>query len=274
MKTDNEFQLFEKNDNGFIELIYPPNNGMSAKDVGEAILGMQLCLAEIARVSGINNIEIIVYPIEKGSLKTIFAYVKKDGWKIVVGIDIVFNLINNGFGVIENFGANKAHNLTTEVIQSVKDLKVLELCKSKNFIYGGQKIVQPLKENIQSVKIQYGKDNFEIECENKQKFYEDLIIEPIFPELENGKEITIVGEITRMNKGYGDLGFQYKNRTLKCVPWDIRTSVTQYHEYIEENQVQLKGIVSRSSIFDVPEISIISIQRIEPNQSTLFEEGK
>ena len=233
--TESSAQLFEQNSNGFIELVYPPNNGMSAKDIGEAILGMQLCLEEIAKIAKFEDIEIVIFPIEPGSLKTKFAYVKKHGWKIVIGADIVFNLLNNGFDVISHFGANKAHNQSTEVMQYSRDINVLELCKSKNFIYGTQKIVAPLAENIEKVEIHYGDNKMEIKCKNRQKFFEELGPESIFPELEDGKTVTIAGEITRINKGYGDLGFKYKDRTLRCTPFDPQINITQFHESIEES---------------------------------------
>ena len=272
--TDISSQLFAENGNGLISLIYPPDEGMYAKSVGEAILGMQLCLEEIAKVAKLDDLEIVVFPVEDGSFKTVFAFLKKDGWKIVVGLDIVFNLFNNGFDVIEHFGANKAHNLDTEVLQYVQDPNVLALCRSKNFIYGSQKIVGPLSEEVQKVEIRYGEGKLEIKCENKQKYFEELEKESIFPELRDGEEVTIAGEITRINKGYDDLGFKYKDRTLKCTPFDSEISATQFHEFLEENQVLLTGVVKRSGPYDLPELKVISISKIESqNQASMFEQS-
>ena len=260
--------LTENQGNGFIELVYPPSEGMNAKEIGEAILGMQTCLREAAEIAKIDDFEVIIFPAERGSFKTIFAFTKKNGWKIIVGIDFVFHLINGGFDLVEHFGANKAHNPDKETIERAMNVEVLDLCKNKNFILGSQKIVSPLKETVQKVEIRYRENETEIKCENRQKFFEELEKEEILPELKNGETINIAGEIVRINKEYGDLGFRYKDRTIKSSPID-NSSVIQYHNLLEEDQVLLCGMVIRENNFETPQIKIISIKKIKDSQKQL-----
>ncbi|PJC39384.1 hypothetical protein CO044_00005, partial [Candidatus Peregrinibacteria bacterium CG_4_9_14_0_2_um_filter_38_9] len=63
-----------------------------------------------------------------------------------------------------------------------------------------------------------------------------------------------------------------KERTLKCTTFDFETSITQYHEFLEDSQVLLTAIVKRDGPYDLPELKVISIAKIEPpNQTSIFE---
>lgn len=270
---NNLFKINSSKNSECIELIYSINDGMNAKEIGEAILGMQGCLCETAKVANINDFEIIIFPAESGSFKTVFKFAKKNSWKIIISVDLVFNLINGGFKLIENFGATKTYNSDKQVIKQLQqdniNIKALDLCKNKNFIAGSQKVVFPLKESVNKVEIKYGEKITEIKCENRQKFFEDLEQDVIFPELKNGEQVKIAGEIIRINKEYNDLGFKYKDKTLKGVLLEKDTNITQFHEFIKENQVLLIGIVVRENNFDTPQLKIISIENIENSQYKL-----
>ena len=264
-------QIFTESGNGLIEMIYPPDNGMNAKEIGEAILGMQVCLDEVAKILKIDDLEVIIFPVQHGSFKTIFAYVKK-GVIVLGGIGNMFAFLNGGFDLIDRFGANEVNNTTNSVVNVINNPNLVELCKSKNFIYGAQKVVAPLRESVNKVQIKYDDNSFEINCENKDKFFEELGDEYLFPELVDGQNTTIAGEITRINKESSDLGFKYKGRILKGKPLNKEISISTFHEFLDENQVLLTAQIKRSSAFELPELKIIGISKIShDDQLNLFE---
>lgn len=256
-------KLFRNSNENLLELVYSTGDGMEAEELGRAILGMKICLEEAAKIYGSKDFNIIVLPIEKGSVKTLFIFVRKNHWKMIIAADIIINLMNNSLDLIQQYGVNKSYYQPKEVIDNVQNLKILDLCRNRNFIKGSQEITHPLEESVQKLQIKYNGQSFEINCENRQKFFEEIEEDPILPELENGTEVQLFGEIIRINKESNDLGFRYKDRTLKGILFKNEEDITIYHDLIKENQVRLKGVVVRESMFKTPQIKIISIDKIE-----------
>lgn len=268
MNTDRLFSI--NHDDGSIILIYSADNStMPAKDFGQAMLGFETCLREIAKFSGLYQEGIYVEPVEFGSLKTKFHYIRKNPWVIVVGLDIIVNLLNNSVQLIDKFGASNFKNPQKEILEQISDKKVLDLCRSYEYRSGLQKIAQPLNETNQKVQIVIGNEKTEINCENKYQYYVDKENEPILPELINGDEVTINGEITRINKKVNDLGFIYNGYTIGVSPLDKERSTSNFHEYLEMDRVELTGIVIRNSDFQVPKIKVIAIKQEEDDQLNL-----
>jgi hypothetical protein len=266
MKENLENSLFEtKKSDQIIQLVYHANNGMKAEDIGNAILGMQLCFSAIAKVQNHDKYELLVFPIEKGSLKTIFKVIVPIG----ISVSTVVGIFSDSINIIQSFGSNRVSNPDPEVLREVTNSKILETCKSRAFIEGGQKIVTPLNESVSSLEIKYDEKGFIISCEKKDKFFEGTESE-IFPELKNGEKVKLAGEIVRLNKDYNDLGFRYKGRKLKCFPADLDSKIVQFHDFMEEEQVLMEGVVLRLNESELPQIQILSIQRItKAEQPTL-----
>lgn len=253
-----------------ILLIYSANNNaMPAKELGEAIIGLEACLKEVAKIGALYYEGIYIEPIEIGSIKTRLAYIKKIPFKIIVEIGIVAALFNDSFQVIDRFGANNLKNPSKEILEQINDKRVLDLCRSFEFRNGLQKIAQPLNEENNKAQIIISDKTLQITCENKYHFYVDKQEEPILPELINGEEVTIEGEITRINKKLNDLGFIYKSYTLNVSPLDKEKSTAKFHEYLEMDRVKLTGIVIRDSEYEVPKIKVINITPIENPQQKL-----
>lgn len=269
-------KLFEiETSSSEILLIYSAtNSAMPARELGEAIIGLEACLKEVAKISALYYEGIYIEPIETGSIKTKLVYIKKHPWVVVVGIDLVANLFNNSFQLIDRFGANSFKNPQKEVLEAIADKRVLDLCRSFEFRNGLQKVAQPLSEENQKVQIAISDKTLEITCENKYHFYVDQQDEPILPELKNGEEVTIDGEITRINKKLNDLGFIFKGYTLNVSPLDKEKNTTKFHGYLELDKVRLKGIVIRNSEYEVPKIKVMEISSIENPQQKLQLGGK
>lgn len=247
-------------------------SGMRASELGEAILGMSQCLYEAGHVALLNFDDIYVLPIEHGSVKTIFIFIRNQQgisrWDIVVGLGVLFALINDGFSIIERFGANQVRQQSFEVIQAINDERVLKLCQSSSFRNGAKDVAHPLSEVNEKVTIKYGEKSFEIICDNKYQFYESDNQE-ILPELTDGQEVTLHGEITRINKKTNDLGFVYKGKALSVSPSEPDKSIADYHVFLTAEEVIVRGLVSRVSMFEVPKIKIFDIYTNDENQLPL-----
>lgn len=245
---------------------------MKASELGEAILGMSQCLKEAGHLALLDFDDIFVLPIERGSVKTIFIFIRNQQgiskWDMVVGLGVVFALVNDGFSIIERFGANQVRQQNTEVIQAITDDRVLKLCQSSSFRNGAKEVAQPLSEINEKVTIKYGKESFEINCDNKYQFYETDEQE-ILPELIDGQEVTLHGEITRINKKTNDLGFVYKGKALSVSPIESDKNIADYHDLLTSDEVVVNGIVSRSSKYETPKIKIVDIHSNEENQLPL-----
>ncbi len=253
-----------------ILLVYDAEkSSMPARDLGKAIIGLELCLSEVARTSLLFYEDIYIEPIEQGSIKTKLVFIKKNPFTIIVGIDLVANLFNNSFQLIDRFGANSFKNPQKEILEQISDRRILDLCRNFNFRDGLQQIAQPINELNQKAEIIISNKTLRITCDNKYQFYVDKQDEPILTELRNGEEVTIEGEITRINKKLNDLGFIYKGHTLNVSPLDKENSTSKFHEYLEQDKVKLRGIVIRDSDYEVPKIKVIEINSINNTQQKL-----
>ena len=269
------FPDMQNQETGVIELVYSSDVGMKALDVAEAIRGMQAMLKEAGALEGLKDFEVFVYPIEQGSQKIIFKYVKKTG-AVIVYIGGVFGFFTGGLDLIERFGANTAYHQPQEVINAASNAKILELCKNKNFIEGSKKIVEPISSEVK-VSVRYKDTNQEVEitCDSKEKFEETLSEneDMILPDWQNGAPVSIVGELTRINKGYNDIGFKYKDMTLVVKPLSPEEKVSAYHALLDEEQVFLQGIVIRNSYFEKPEIKFERLEKFRESISLVNEES-
>ncbi len=126
-------------------------------------------------------------------------------------------------------------------------------------------MAKPLSEVVQSATIKYGDQSLEITCENKYKFY-DIEDEEILPELKDGMQVTLNGEITRINKRSNDLGFNYRGKALSVSPLDTEKNIADYHKYLAADEVQITGLISRTSSFESPKIKIIEITTMSEDQ--------
>ncbi len=250
-------------------IYFVDQTGIKASDLGEAILGLSQCLKEAANLANLDFDDVFILPIERGSVKTVFIFIQNQrgrrAWDVVIGLGVVFALVNDGMSVIEKFGANAVRNQEQAVIQTILDPRVIKLCQSSSFRDGAKDVVQPLSEINQKVTIKYGEKSFEINCDNKYQFYESDEQE-ILPELIDGEEVTLNGEITRINNTTNDLGFVYKGKSLSVSPSDGEKSIADYHQFLTVDEVTVQGIVSRSSKYETPKIKITEIHSLEQDQ--------
>lgn len=245
---------------GEIDLIYFANQSvMPAKFMGEAIIGLDTCLRECAKVGKLNYDAIYIEPLEIGSIKTTLKYIRKHPFEVIVGLGVVAGLLNDSFQIIDRYGASNLRNPTVEVLHEIKDARVLDLCTNFDFRKGLNKIAEPLDELNQKAHIVIGEKTMEINCENKYKFYIDKETEEILPELVNGSTVTLFGEITRINKKANDLGFSYKGYSMNVSPLEKEKSTKEFHEYLELDEVKLQGVVFRDNNYQVPRLKVISI---------------
>lgn len=230
---------------------------------------MSQCLKEAANLANLDFDDVFILPIEQGSVKTIFIFIQNksgsNAWQVVVGLGVVFALVNDGLSVIDKFGATSVKEQDLAVIETITDPRVLKLCQSSSFRNGAKDVVQPLSEVNQKVTIKYGENSFEIDCDSKYKFYESDN-EEILPELKEGDVVTLSGEITRINKKTNDLGFVYKGKSLSLSPNDGEKSIADYHHFLTAEQVTVNGIVSRGNKYETPKVKIIDIYSSEQDQ--------
>lgn len=263
------FSLRKQSD--IVELVYDSDNGIKADQMGNAIIGMQLCFSEIGKLIEAGGLDLVVLPIEKGSLKTKFKLI---GYS-VAGVGIIVGIFSDSLDIIQRLGLKKVFNPDQEVLKQITDPRVLGVCSSKKFAEGSQKIVAPLSESVNNLEVKYDNEGITIDCENKEKFFEDTEDEIIFPELKNGEVVKLAGEIIRLNKEYNDLGFKYKDRTLKCFPKDLNENIVQFHDFLEAEQVIIEGEIFRIEEKEMPQIQIISIEKINsPKQQIIILEKK
>jgi hypothetical protein len=248
---------------------FPRENGLRAEDLGEAILGMRLCLKEAASIASLDYDNIYVLPIQQGSVRTVFVYVIENPWKVIVTLDLIANLLNNSVGLIQHFGIDRIKNPDPEVLGSITQKGVLELCQSKDYRIGVQGIVTPLNELNEKAEITISRERITITCDNKYKFYEDET-EVILPELVNGEAVNLRGEVYRINKSSNDIGFLYKGKSLKVIPMDPEVGVSNYHEFLRNEEVMLSGIVVRDSLHETPRIRLTEISNVADNSQESF----
>ncbi len=256
-------QLFkDKETAGEIELIYSSNVGLPGLEIGESIIGMSRILQEVAVVLKVSGVEVIVFPPESGSFKSVFRYVAKNRKTIIIETTAVVTLLNQSFGLIQNFGINTTFHQSKPVIDAAQNAQVVELCGSRLFAEGASKVLLPLKEQVRTVKIKADDKSFEVHCEDRSKFFEPLDDSgtEILPELVNGNTYNLDGGISRINKEWNEIGFRYQGIALKAVPYDSDAKVTMYHDLIPDDQVTLRAIVIRNSNYEKPELRIISMQ--------------
>lgn len=268
-----ESRLFEvKHGDGKIFLIYQANeNSMPADEFGKAIVGFESCLREAAKIGLLYHEGIFIEPIEVGSVRSVFKYVKKNPLAVVVAIDLVVNLFNNSFQLIDRFGADSFKNPHKEILEQVTDKKILELCRSFEFRNGLQKVAEPVSDLNQEAEIIIGENNLKITCKNKYQFYVNKEDSPVLPNLVNGEEVFISGEITRINKRLNDIGFLYDGYTLNISPIDKEKSVALFHEFLDTDKASVRGIVIRDSEFQVPKIKVLDIEKYNNPQASLLD---
>jgi hypothetical protein len=260
-----------------VELIYDADRSlMPAKDLGEAIVGMSIALKIAGRVSLLDFEDVFIYPVQEGSVKSYFVYIKKNKNLIITQINIIVvsQVLISSLNLIGHFGLSAFKNPSTEVISGI-DKKVLSLCMNADFRKSIVKIAKPINEINQKVTIKIINKSYEITCDNQYKFLleED---DPILPELKNGEEVSLVGKLTRMNMvPNNDLGFDYKGRILSLTPRDEDKNVaTEYHQFTPLPRVVVSGIVVRKSDFEVPRIKVISMNEVNNNQINIFGSEK
>lgn len=176
----------ETSGSGIFLVYFATNNSMPAKELGEAIIGLEECLKETAKISLLYYDGIYIEPIIPGSIKTKIAFIKKHPFQIILEIGVIAALFNDSFQIIDRFGANSLRNPSKEILEQIKDRKVLDLCRSYNFREGLQKVAQPLNEENKKVQILINDKSSQITCKNKYQFYLDKQDEPILQELSNG----------------------------------------------------------------------------------------
>lgn len=259
----------EKTDDIVLLKYSAEKNRLIASDVGNAILGMNLCLREIANISSFQYEEICVLPLEKGSLKIKFIFVDLN-WKAIVRIGIVADILVNSFLLSEKFGLSNLKSPSAQILEAVTDPRILDVCQSGNFRKGANKIVSPLAEDNKKLSIEVSNKSIEIKCEDKDKFLIDD--EQILPQLVDGKEVEIKGELTRINKINNDLGINYKNHQLSVLPLKNQ-SAANFHNFLVAKEVTIKGIVRRNSYYENPRIIILSIEEVNNPQADIFEKN-
>lgn len=258
----------DSQDSPEITLTYSGEKGfILARDLGKAILGMELCLKAAADTCNLDYEYIVVKPIEKGSVKTIFLFVKKNKEAIHV-LASVATILTSGIILMDRFGSNSFKSPTTEILEAIKDRRVLELCQSNQFRKGAQEIVSPLGEENEIVEINISNQSVSIKCDRKDKFLmkED---EQILPDLKDGDEVSLKGEITRINKTSNDLGFQYQGYNLILRPLEKEQSSADFHNFLAEKEIVLTGKIIRSSLYETPRILVISMKKVDISQTKL-----
>lgn len=266
--------LFDlKDDTTPLELIYAANlNKMSAKDLGEAIVGMSTILKIAGRAAGIDFEDVYVYPIQEGSVKTLLIYIKRNKNKLIadVGVVVVGTIILNSFDLIGQLGLTMLKKPDAHILTMV-DKQILELCMNAEYRKSVTKVARPLNLENKKVTIKVAQDSYDITCETQYKFItEDE--EPILPELRNGQIASLTGSLTRMNMRNNDLGFEYHGRTLSIFPNDHKKNVaTEYHQFTPLPLVTVTGEVVRESDFVVPKLKVIKMDEAKNEQTRMFD---
>jgi len=261
-----------------IELIYDAEKSlMRAVDLSEAILGMSTCLRIAGRSASLDFEDVYVSPLEEGSIKAVFKFVKRDRRDLIVGTvsgttsGILVILIVGSFQLIGQQGLAALKNPNAETMASV-DKKVLELCMNSDYRKSVTKVARPINEVNQKVTIKVDSKSYEINCDNQYKFItEDE--DPILPELRDDETVEIAGRLTRINLDQNDLGFEYKGRKLSIYPEDPDKAVgKEFHQFLENPVVTITGVVVRDSDFLVPKIKVLKMEEYKPAQISLLDE--
>lgn len=262
------------------ELIYDANKSMmSSRDLGEAILGMSTCISVVGRSAKLDFESVHIFPIEHGSIRTLYTFVKRNKDEIIVqtiSASLGGVIIAGFLGAVALIGQHGLPALKTpcgEILKSA-NAAVIELCTNAEFRRSITKIARPVNELNQKVIIKVNENSYEINCENQYKFLtEDE--EEILPELQNGETVSLIGMLTRMNMRNNDLGFEYHGKTLSISPVDPDKNVaTEYHQFTPLPQVQVMGIVARDNAFVVPRLKVIKMSVPENIQPELFKDNK
>lgn len=275
MKTQ---QLFENDERELIfELIYDANrNLMSAKELGEAILGMAACMSIAGRTVQLDFESVHVYAIGEGSVKTRFTFTRREQRTIYIAAvgsalgNILSTTFLGTFTLIGQYGLPALKSPTVEILEKV-DKKIIDMCTNADFRKSVTKIALPINELNQKVTIKIDGNSYEINCDNQYKFItedEELIL----PELRNGETVKLVGTLTRMNMKNNDLGFEYHDKTLSISPSNPEKNVaTEYHQFTPMPRVNVTGIVIRNSDYEVPKLKVISMSEFTEAQTALFD---
>jgi hypothetical protein len=262
-----------------IELIYDADKSlMRASDLGEAILGMTTCLRIAGRSAAFDFEDVYVSPLEEGSVKAVFRFVRRHKNTLIVGTvsgatgTLLSTLILAPFQLIGQYGLPALKQPSAEVMATV-DKKVLEMCMNGDYRKGATKVARPINEVNQKVTIKVDSKSYEINCDNQYKFItEDE--EPILPNLVDGETVTITGQLTRLSLDQNDLGFLYKGRRLSIKPQDRDKTVgTEFHQFFDKPKplVTITGQVYRDSFYVVPRIGVIIMVEFTPAQTNMFD---
>lgn len=272
---DSKSKLFKEEEKKFFVVVKYSGqmSSMRAKDLGEAIVGMDYCMRKAGVLGSLDFDDVFILPIEEGSVKTTFLYIKNNPWKIVSRSNNVAGLLSASIMAIQLFGANNFRIPTKDIIDRIGDPKVLELCQGFQYRKSLQKVASPLGEYNEKVEIVIGNESVVINCENKYRFYVDKENEQILPDLINGEKRTLRGEIYRINKDNNDLGFKYNGRHISVTPLDEEKNTKEFHQYLDPSEVLLTGIVERSSMYETPSIRVINIVESKQNLFKFYKVG-
>lgn len=273
--------MFDDNEDKLIfELIYEGDKSlMSAKDLGEAIIGMSTCIAIAGRDAKLDFESVYIFPIETGSIRTLFTFTRREKNEIkiqtvsaVLGGTVTAAFIG-AFSLIGQYGLPALKAPSGDILENVNK-KAIELCTNAEFRRSVPKIARPISEINQRVTLKVQNNSYEINCDNQYKFIaEDE--EPILPELKNGETVSLPGSLTRMNMKNNDLGFDYHNKTLALTPIDPDKNVAvEYHQYTPLPKVIVTGVVVRESEFETPKIKVIRIEEFKSTQTNLFDDTR
>ncbi len=101
---------------------------------------------------------------------------------------------------------------------------------------------------------------------------DDVEEEVLFPELEHGKQVELIGSLTKGNERSNNLGLWYKGHVLTCTPKTGR--IVRYKECLF-TECRVTGYISREDKGEVsarkPKVIFTHIQQIGDERPSLFD---
>lgn len=245
-----------------IEISFSSCESVEARVLGDVILSLQGCVKEAAKVLKYKDFKILIKLEFSKDLKILLKITNLSAQKRNILVRNLFDAIRT----VKSFGANRVFNLEKEVVSEITNPEVLALCSNWKFLEDIKNTTSLLCLDSEKVTFSFGNREVSVNKAKQAYFSQKIKTKRILPEMENGETVELTGEITRINKEYNDIGLRIRNRILRCLLPDKEKEIAQFHNYINESEVLLRGMVERKSYQETPKIKIISIEKIETKE--------
>lgn len=246
----------------YIEISFFSCESVEARVLGEVILSLQGCVKEAAKILKYKDFKTLI-KLEFGKDLRIFLRITNiSPQKRNILVRNLFDAIKT----IRDFGANRVFNLEKEIVSEISNPEVLALCSNWKFLENIKNAISLLCLDSEKATFSFGNRKVSIDKSKQVYFSQKIKTKRVLPEMENGETVELTGEITRINKEYNDIGLRIRNRILRCLLPDKEKEIAQFHNYINESEVLLRGMVERRSYQETPKIKIISIEKVETKE--------